>query len=159
MNTVCLLGHCGRHLPPPPFEGCVFNHPFVVSSLIWAVVVLILGVLIACLVYYYMKNKDKLKLTMTAAVQKHELDMRKVALEQEKFWYFQKNLKCDFKRNLEDEIENLKNEKKELSEKLENEKKERARTLKEERLQAEHDFYEKILNQFYSPLEDKSQKE
>lgn len=146
MNTLFLLSHCGNHFPSPPFEGCVFNHPAVMSSLIWAIVVF----LIACLVYCYLKSKDKSKLAMTEAAQKHELAMKKEAFEQETFWYFQKNLKCDFKKELEGKIEKLEKEKKELSEKLENEKKDRAKTLKEERLLAEHDFYERIFKTFYN---------
>ena len=81
MNTVCLLGHCGRHLPPPPFEGCVFNHPIIMSSLIWAVVVLIIGILIACLAYNYLKSKNESSQAMADANRRHELELKQMAFE------------------------------------------------------------------------------
>lgn len=87
MNTLCLFSHCGNHFPPQPFEGCVFNHPAVMSCLIWAVVVLILGVLIACLVYNYLKSKNESKQAMAEAAQKHELDMKEKSFVQEKYWH------------------------------------------------------------------------
>lgn len=149
MNTLCLLfAHCGKPLPPP-IEGCVFNHPLVMSSLIWAVVVLILGVLIACLVYNYLKSKNESKQVMAEAAQKHELDMKKEAFEQEQLWYFQKELKKDYQKELNEKVQKLEDEKKQLSEDIDKEKKDRNEALKKERLQAEHDFYEKVLNTFY----------
>lgn len=146
MNTLFLFSHCGNHFLPPPFEGCVFNHPAVMSCLIWALVVIILSVIVS----RYLKKLAQIKKEIAVAAQQHELAMKEKNFEQETFWYFQKNLKCDFKKELDDKIKKLENEKKELSEKLENEKKDRAKTLKEERLQAEHDFYERILKTFYN---------
>lgn len=79
----------------------------------------------------------------------HERKEKAEAFGQEKFWYFQKELKKDYQKELNDRIQKLENEKKKLSEDLDKEKKDRNKTLRKERLQAEHDFYEKILNTFY----------
>ena len=81
----------------------------------------------------------------------HERQTKKDSFEQEKFWYFQKGLEKDFKKELEDRVAILDGEKKELSDKLEKEKKERSEKLQEERLKAEHEFYKKIVESFYSP--------
>lgn len=145
MNTLCLFSHCGNHFPPQPFEGCVFNHPSVMSCLIWAIAV----VIIAFMAYCYLKRRDKSKLAMKELAQKHELAMKEKVFEQEKFWYFQKELKKDFQKELNEKIQKLEDEKNKLSEDLAKEKKDRNDALKKERLQAEHDFYEKILKTFY----------
>lgn len=81
----------------------------------------------------------------------HERQTKKDSFEQEKFWHFQKGLEKDFKKELEDRIADLNQEKKELSDRLEKEKKERSEKLQEERLKAEHEFYTKIVESFYSP--------
>ena len=154
MNTVCLLSHCGNHFLLPPFKGCVLNHPSVMSCLIWAIAV----VIIACMAYCYLKRRDKSKLTMKELAQKHELAMKEKVFEQEKFWYFQKELKKDFLKELNEKIQKLEDEKNKLSEDLAKEKKDRNDALKKERLQAEHDFYEKILKTFYKSNESQRKK-
>lgn len=79
----------------------------------------------------------------------HERKEKAEAFEQEKFWYFQKELKKDYQKELNDRIQKLEDEKMNLSEDIDKEKKDRNETLKKERIQAEHDFYEKILKTFY----------
>lgn len=89
---------------------------------------------------------------------RHEISLRKVNFDQEKFWHFQKKWEQDFKKELTSRINDLEKEKDALSQQLKIEKKEREKTLKEERLQAEHDFYEKVLSQFYPTEENQSNK-
>lgn len=148
--NMCLNCTSSKIIANNPTEGCVFNHPVVMSCLIWAIVVLILGILIAYLVYHYLKKKNKFKQAMAEATRKHELKLKEFAFEQEQFWYFQKELKKDYLKELNDSIQKLEKEKKKLSEDLDNEKKNRNETLEKERIQAEHDFYEKVLATFYN---------
>lgn len=145
MKTIILLCHCGNHCPPPPFEGCIFNHPAVITSIVWALTVIILG----ALALYYLQKRIQLKKDMADADREHKLELKEKVFEQEKFWYFQKELKKDYQKELNEKIQKLEDEKKKLSEDLDKEKKERNETLKKERLQAEHDFYEKILKTLY----------
>ena len=145
MNTMNLLCHCGNLCPSPPFEGCVFNHPTVMSSLIWAIVIIVLGLLAYC----YLKKKAQMKVEIAGANQNHEMKLKDKTFEQERYWYFQKELKKDYQKELYDRIQQLENEKKKLSEDLEKEKTDRNEALEKERIQAEHDFYEKILKTIY----------
>ena len=73
----------------------------------------------------------------------HELKLKKKAFETEKFWHFQNELKHDFKKELEGKL-------KEKEKELQEEKNFREDKLKQERIQAEHDFYKKILDDFYN---------
>ena len=116
---------CGRPIPPEPV-GCVFNHPVVMSCLIWAVVVLVFGVLL----FVYMIIKDKLKRKESKDVREQELNLKEKAFEKEKYWHFQNALQHDFKKELNDKIG-------ELEEKLQAEKNSREDKLKQERLQME----------------------
>ena len=163
MNILYLFSHCGNHFPPPPIEGCVLNHPTVVSSLIWAIVVIVLGLLAYC----YLKKKAQIKKEIADADRKHESVLKEQAFKQEqywhdegkkakewdfekeKFWYFEKELKKDYQKELNEKIQKLEDEKKKLSDNLDKEKRDRNEALKKERLQAEHDFYQKILKTFY----------
>lgn len=88
----------------------------------------------------------------------HEVRLKKENFGQEKYWFFQKKLEQDFKKELEEKINKLKTEKDDLSKQLKEEKENREKTLKKERLQAEHDFYEKVLSQFYHIEENQSNK-
>lgn len=72
---------CGRPVPPEPV-GCVFNHPVVMSCLIWAVVVLVFGVLL----FVYMIKKDKLKRKESKDVREQELNLKEKAFEKERYW-------------------------------------------------------------------------
>ena len=74
-----LLCHCGNHFPPPPFEGCVFNHPVVMSCLIWALVVIILSFIVSC----YLKKLAQIKKEIAVAAQGYELAMKKEGSSQE----------------------------------------------------------------------------
>lgn len=85
MKTL-LFSCCGNHFPPPPFEGCVFSHPSVMSCLIWALVVLTLGLVVFYRVYEYLKWKEDLKQSVAKAALAHELAIKKETFEQEKFW-------------------------------------------------------------------------
>lgn len=87
----------------------------------------------------------------------HERKMKDDNFIQEKYWYFQKELKIDFKKELSDKIKSLEADKDKLSEQLKKEKEDREKKLKEECLQAEYDFYKKIAETFYSK-EEKQQK-
>lgn len=149
-NALCILfSHCGRPLMQP-FGRNAFNHPIVITCFIWAVIILILGLFIAWLAYSYLKSKDNFKKAMTEATLKHEIVMKEMFFEQEKYWFFQKELKKDYQKELNDRIKELENEKKKLEEDLDKEKKDRSEALEKKRLQSEHEFYEKILKTFYS---------
>ena len=89
----------------------------------------------------------------------HEVRLKKENFDQEKYWFFQKKLEQDFKKELEDKINKLKTEKDDLAKQLKEEKENREKTLKKERLQAEHDFYEKMFSQFYHIEENQSNKQ
>ena len=83
MSTLFLFGHCGNHFPPPPFEGCVFNHPIVMSCLIWALVVIILSLIASC----YLKKVAQIKKDIALAAQEHELAIKEKNFVQEKYWH------------------------------------------------------------------------
>lgn len=72
----------------------------------------------------------------------HESKMKEKSFEHEKWWHFQKRLEVDFKKELEDRISKLEKE-------LGQEKASREDKLKQERLQFEHDYYKKLLDDFY----------
>lgn len=133
-------------IPMCPPVGCVFSHPAVMISLIWAVAV----VLLVLFLFLILINKNKTKVKIAEDARIHEIILKDKAFEQEQYWYFQKGLEKDFKKELMAEIEKKEKEKEDLSKKLETEKQDREKELKKERLQAEHDFYEKIINTFYS---------
>ena len=94
MKTIILLCHCGNHCPPPPFEGCVFNHPAVITSIVWALTVIILGAFALC----YLKKRIQLKKDMADADREHELKLKDKNYEIEDKW-FDKN-----KQTKEDEL-------------------------------------------------------
>lgn len=87
---------------------------------------------------------------------RHEISLKKVNFDQERFWYFQKKLEQDFKEELTKRINDLEKGKDALSQQLKEERKDREKMLKEERIQAEHDFYEKVLSQFCLKEENQS---
>lgn len=84
MKTVCLLlFHCVAPVPPPPFGGCAFNDPAVVTSLIWAVAVVLLG----GFALFYLMMRILLKKDLVAAAKKHELAMKDKSNEIEEKWF------------------------------------------------------------------------
>lgn len=89
----------------------------------------------------------------------YEMELKAKAFENEEHWYFQSELKKNFKKELEDKISALEKEKSELDKKLKEEKDDREEKLKKERLQAEHDFYKKITETFYSVKKNNDNKE
>lgn len=133
----------------------MINFTVVICCAIWAAVVLLLGYWF----FRYMNTKAKLKLQEADNEREHEREMKVLAIDQEKYWFFQKRLEPKFEKELKDKIENLKKEKEDLSKQLKEEKENRKKTLKEERLQAECDFYKKVLSQFYHKEENQSNKE
>jgi len=131
---------------PQPEMRCVFNHPAVMISLIWAIALLLGIMLILC----YLNRRNLVKKEMAENDHNHELKLKDKAFEHEAHWHNQKLFEHDFKKELEARVQELIKEKEELSQKLKDEKENIEETMKEERLQAEHDFYEKILSQIYS---------
>lgn len=73
----------------------------------------------------------------------HERKSKEKTIETEKYWHFQNELKHDYKKELEKKIQEKEKE-------LQEEKNSREDKLKQERLQAEHDFYKKIFDDFYN---------
>lgn len=87
MKTLVLLFcHCGIPMPPPPFGECAFNHPVVITNLIWAVTVVLLGVFALC----YLNKRMKMKKMMTDADRQHELALKEASDIIEEKW-FEKN--------------------------------------------------------------------
>ena len=82
MNILLLTCHHGNHFVPP-LARCVLNHPFVMSCLIWAIAIVVLGFL----VFFHYRKKSQIKLLMGEADRKHELDMKEKTFAQEKYWY------------------------------------------------------------------------
>lgn len=77
------------------------------SCLIWAVTIVILGVL----VFFNKRHKAQIKYEMAKADQDHEINMKKVAFKIDDYWY---NIKKEGNNNeeirkLKEEIEKLKN--------------------------------------------------
>lgn len=102
MKTLVLLFcHCGIPMPPPPFGECAFNHPVVITNLIWAVTVVLLGVFALC----YLNKRMKLKKMMTDADRQHELALKDKSYVIEKRWY---DAKKEEKQN--EQLDNLKKE-------------------------------------------------
>lgn len=87
MKTMSLL-FCphGAPVAPPPFKGCAFNDPAVITSLIWAVVVIVLGILAYC----FLKKRLQFKKEMANADRQHELNTKDKSYEIEEKW-FEKN--------------------------------------------------------------------
>lgn len=77
-----LLSNCSSIIPPDTVRS-VFNHPVVMSCLIWAVVVLVLGYWF----YRYFRDKVNKKYQEAEKLRLHEKDMKELAFEQEKYWH------------------------------------------------------------------------
>lgn len=133
---------CGNPFPPE-LEGCVFNYPIVMINLIWAIVVFFVFLVLGIKIIGFLNKRCDTKQEEAEAARKHEIDLKEKAFEKEKFWHFQKELSHDFKKELNDKIS-------ELEEKLQSEKSSREDKLKQERLQMEHDYYKKLLDDFYN---------
>lgn len=107
MRTMSIL-FCLHGAPiAPPFGGCAFNHPVVISNLIWAVVVIVLGAVAYC----FLKKRLQFNKDMTDADHRHEKEMKEKSSEIEEKWY---NIKKGENNNeqikkLNKEIEELKN--------------------------------------------------
>lgn len=86
MRTMSML-FCPHGAPvAPPFGGCAFNHPVVISNIIWAVVVIVLGAVACC----FLKNRLQFKKDMADADHQHEKEMKEKSFEIEERW-FEKN--------------------------------------------------------------------
>lgn len=101
---------CGRPVPAEPV-GCAFNHPVVMSSLIWAIVVLVVLLVLGKKIINLLKEKNETKQNETEAAREYELKLKKEAFEREKFW-------AGFETTKASTDEALKNHVKELNEKV-----------------------------------------
>ena len=83
MRTMSML-FCLHGAPvAPPFGGCAFNHPVVISNLIWAVVVIVLGAVACC----FLKKRLQFKKDMADADHRHEKEMKEKSFEIEERWF------------------------------------------------------------------------
>ena len=83
MRTMSML-FCLHGAPvAPPFGGCAFNHPVVISNLIWAVVVIVLGAVACC----FLKKRLQFKKDMADADHQHEKEMKEKSFEIEERWF------------------------------------------------------------------------
>lgn len=82
MNTLFLFSHCGKLFSLPLFNGCALNHPFVMSSIVWAIAVVVLGALVFC----YFKKRVQISKEMADADRKLKMELKEKDLENEKFW-------------------------------------------------------------------------
>lgn len=120
----------------------------IVINLIWTIVVIVLGIL----AFYYFNRKAQLNKEMALAEQKHELDLKNVAFDQEKFWFFLHNdiTVEEYKKKIEDCEEKLKaieNKEKELNDGIDNLKKEKEdfeKTILREKVKAYQDILKSI---------------
>lgn len=117
----------------------------VLSSLIWAIA----AVIITAMVIGYLVKKAIIEEDLRKAALTHEITLKEKTSDIEKYWYFQKELKKDYQKELNEKIQKLKDEKKKLEDDLDKEKKNKSEELAKERMKAERDFYEKILKMFY----------
>ena len=62
------------------------NYPYAIINLIWAIVVIVLGILVYC----YLKKRTLVKKEMAEADRKHELSLKEKSFEIEEKW-FEKN--------------------------------------------------------------------
>lgn len=135
---------CGSHIPHKQV-GCVFNHPVVMSCLIWAVVILVLCILAYC----YLKKKDKNRLKESEAAREHELKMKEEAFKKEKFWAFYKRAEEpleDELKKVKGELAELKNKERDLNEgqtALKKEKEEQEKIILEEKIKV----YQEIIKE------------
>lgn len=84
-NMSLLFCHPGSPFAPQ-IGGFPLNDPRVVSCLIWAIVVIILGAFVLC----YLKKRLQFKKDMAAADRQHELSLKDKAYQIEEKW-FEKN--------------------------------------------------------------------
>lgn len=85
---------------------------------------------------------------------RHEAFMKDKVFDQEKYWHFQSALKIDFKKQLEEKQKEIEKERGNLKA----EKADRESKLKQERLQAEYEFYKKIVETFFPKEETQIEK-
>ena len=77
---------CGRPVPPE-LVGCVFNHPVVMSNLIWAVVALVVLLVLGICIIRLFEKKNELKQENAKDAREHELNLKKLSFENEKYWH------------------------------------------------------------------------
>lgn len=115
------------------------------QSLINAMPCLIKWLLVIVALIFLMKYLARLLELWTKNC--HEKKMKEKSFVNEKWWHFQSDLMTDFEGALKKRTEELT----QRIGQLEEEKKELARKneLEKERLQYEHDYYKKLLDDFY----------
>ena len=77
---------CGNNYPPE-LEGCVFNYPFVMNNLIWALVVLVVLLVFGIGTIVLLKKNNELRQKEAQDAREHELNLKKIAFENEKYWH------------------------------------------------------------------------
>lgn len=99
----------------------MIDYPIVMCCFIWAIVVLVLGILF----FYYKNNKSKLRFEETAKEREHVKELKKLSDELEASWYDKKNLVNNLKacteEGLNNQVKDLKTKVSELEGKLKTE--------------------------------------
>lgn len=152
MRTMSML-FCLHGAPvAPPFGGCAFNHPVVISNLIWAVVVILLGAVACC----FLKKRLQFMKDMANADHQHEKDMKEKSFEIEERWY-----KIKKEENNNEQIKKLKEEIEELKsgEKIKEIDKELKQKKDEiEMLNKQLELYKKAMDDLQVELQTKKSK-
>lgn len=138
---ILLSNCCGITTTTEPAK-CVFEHPVVMCCLIWAIVVLILGILFYC----YKNKKAKKKYDEAEKVRKHEEAMKELSDKLEASWFDKKNkldeLKASTDEGLNNQVKDLKTKVSELEGKLKIE--EFNKELLEKQLKMYSDVFEQL---------------
>ena len=99
----------------------MIDYPIVMCCFIWAIVVLVLGILF----FYYKNNKSKLRFEEAAKEREHVKELKKLSDELEASWYDKKNLVNNLKacteEGLNNQVKDLKTKVSELEGKLKTE--------------------------------------
>jgi len=136
-----LINCCGIPTPPEPVK-CGFDHPVVLCSLIWAIVILALVILF----YYYKNKKAQLKYDDAEKERQHEITLKNMSVQQEFFWFDKKNdlknLKASTDEGLKNQVKDLKTKVSELEGKLKTE--EFNKELLEKQLKMYNDIFEHL---------------
>jgi len=136
-----LFSCCGIPTTTDPVK-CVFEHPIVMCCLIWAIVVLILGILFYC----YKNKKAKLSSEEADKERLHEKEMKELSDRLEASWFDKKNKLDELKESTDDglkeQVKELKTKVSELEGKLKTE--EFNKELLEKQLKMYSDIFEQL---------------
>ena len=137
LQTVLL--HCTEKPPCPPHEvGCVFNHPAVMISLIWAIAV----VAVVTIVQWYFRKKLRTSRELAEAERRHELRLKEMTFEQEKEWAHFRDISASTDEALKKQNEEMKQAISSLEAKLKREKEEKE--LSDQLLSSYEKLFKKI---------------